>query len=90
MSARDSLGQTPHGTEDAAGANEGYGMAAGVAADRGWVLERIFGRRKVAIGVVHCPPFPGAPRHRQATMPEIVEAALMPMPAAMPRAGSTA
>ena len=52
-------------------------MAAGVAADRGSVLERVFRRRKVAIGVVHCPPFPGAPRHRQATMPEIVEAALM-------------
>jgi membrane complex biogenesis BtpA family protein len=51
-------------------------MAAGVAADRGSALERIFGRRKVAIGVVHCPPFPGAPHHRGATLSEIVDAAL--------------
>ena len=31
-------------------------MATGVAADRGWVLDRIFGRPKAAIGVVHCAP----------------------------------
>ncbi len=51
-------------------------MAAGVAAEREWVLDRIFGRRKVAIGVVHCVPFPGAPRYRGAGTAEIVEAAL--------------
>ena len=51
-------------------------MAAGVAAEREWVLDRIFGRRKVAIGVVHCVPFPGAPRYRGAATAEIVEAAL--------------
>lgn len=51
-------------------------MAAGVAADRGWVLGRIFGRRKAAIGVVHCAPFPGAPRHRGASTAGIIDAAL--------------
>jgi membrane complex biogenesis BtpA family protein len=51
-------------------------MATGVAADRGSALRRIFGRPKAAIGVVHCPPFPGAPRHRGASTAEIVAAAL--------------
>jgi membrane complex biogenesis BtpA family protein len=51
-------------------------MTTGVAADRGWVLDRIFGRRKAAIGVVHCAPFPGTPRHRGASTSAIVDAAL--------------
>lgn len=51
-------------------------MAASVATERGCVLQRVFGRRKVAIGVVHCAPLPGAPRHRGASTPEIVESAL--------------
>lgn len=51
-------------------------MTAGVATGRGWVLDRIFGRRKVAIGVVHCPPFPGSPRYRGADSTAIVDAAL--------------
>ncbi len=51
-------------------------MALGVAASRGWVLDRIFGRSKAAIGVVHCRAFPGAPHHRGESVAEIVEAAL--------------
>jgi membrane complex biogenesis BtpA family protein len=33
----------------------------GVARNRGSVVTDIFGRRKVAIGVIHCPPLPGTP-----------------------------
>lgn len=51
-------------------------MGSGVAADRGSALERIFGRPEAAIGVVHCPPFPGAPRHRGESVAAIVDAAL--------------
>jgi uncharacterized protein len=51
-------------------------MAQGVAANRGSVLERLFGRKKVAIGVVHCPPLPGSPRHAGESMAAIIDTAL--------------
>jgi membrane complex biogenesis BtpA family protein len=38
-------------------------MVAGVAQDLESVLLKIFQKPKVAIGVVHCPPLPGAPRY---------------------------
>ncbi|HET9018210.1 MAG TPA: BtpA/SgcQ family protein, partial [Acetobacteraceae bacterium] len=38
-------------------------MAMSVAAPRGNAIQEIFGRTKVVIGVVHCPPLPGAPDH---------------------------
>ena len=65
-----------HGGELAAEQTTASGISTGVAADRGWVLDRIFGRRKAAIGVVHCAPFPGAPRHRGASTAQIVADAL--------------
>ncbi|MEM1100800.1 MAG: BtpA/SgcQ family protein [Pseudomonadota bacterium] len=34
-------------------------------------IEAIFGREKALIGMVHCPPFPGAPRYRGAAREEI-------------------
>ena len=37
-------------------------------------IEQIFGRPKALIGMIHCPPFPGAPRYRGATMEEIHDA----------------
>jgi membrane complex biogenesis BtpA family protein len=39
-------------------------------------IRDIFGRDKVLIGMIHCPPFPGAPRYRGATMDEIYDACL--------------
>lgn len=39
-------------------------MKSGVSADREPIGLKIFQRRKTAIGVVHCPPLPGAPRYR--------------------------
>ncbi|MFV0336043.1 MAG: BtpA/SgcQ family protein [Tropicimonas sp.] len=39
-------------------------------------IRDIFGRDKVLIGMIHCPPFPGAPRYRGETMNEIVDACL--------------
>lgn len=35
-------------------------------------IEEIFGRRKALIGMIHCPPFPGAPRYRGAAREEIL------------------
>src|SRR6056297_3826213 len=37
---------------------------------------KIFNRPMVVIGVVHCPPFPGTPRHRGASVQAICDAAL--------------
>lgn len=39
-------------------------------------IRDIFGRDKVLIGMIHCPPFPGAPRYRGETMDGIVDACL--------------
>ena len=35
-------------------------------------IEEIFGRKKALIGMIHCPPFPGAPRYRGASREEIL------------------
>jgi len=37
---------------------------------------KIFNKPMVVIGVVHCPPFPGTPRHRGASVQAICDAAL--------------
>lgn len=39
-------------------------------------IEEIFGRKKALIGMIHCPPFPGAPRYEGASMGEIRDACL--------------
>ncbi|WYK06309.1 BtpA/SgcQ family protein [Cereibacter sphaeroides f. sp. denitrificans] len=39
-------------------------------------IHEIFGRDKALIGMIHCPPFPGAPRYRGETMDTIVDACL--------------
>lgn len=39
-------------------------------------VQELFGRTRVAIGVVHCPPLPGSPRHDGEPMAHIVEQAL--------------
>ena len=48
----------------------------GVAAGRGNALERIFGKRRVVIGVVHCLPLPGAPAYAGETTEAVVRRAL--------------
>ena len=39
-------------------------------------IRDIFGRDKALIGMIHCPPLPGAPRYRGAAMGEILDACL--------------
>ncbi|WP_138472656.1 BtpA/SgcQ family protein [Poseidonocella sp. HB161398] len=39
-------------------------------------IRDIFGRGKVLIGMIHCPPFPGAPRYRGETLDAIYDACL--------------
>jgi hypothetical protein len=39
-------------------------------------IREIFGRDKVLIGMIHCPPLPGSPRYRGTTMEEICTACL--------------
>lgn len=39
-------------------------------------IREIFGRDKVLIGMVHCPPLPGSPRYRGAAMEDILAACL--------------
>ncbi|WOI57793.1 BtpA/SgcQ family protein [Palleronia sp. LCG004] len=39
-------------------------------------IEDIFGRPKALIGMIHCPPFPGSPRYRGASLEEICDACL--------------
>jgi membrane complex biogenesis BtpA family protein len=51
-------------------------MNAGVAADRGDVLLKIFQKRTVVIGVVHCPPLPGAPRYDGTPMETVYDRAV--------------
>lgn len=43
----------------------------GVAPPRPHALEAVFGRRRVAIGVVHCAALPGSPRYSGSTLDEI-------------------
>ena len=51
-------------------------MNAGVAADCGDVLLKIFQKRTVVIGVVHCPPLPGAPRYDGTPMETVYDRAV--------------
>ncbi|HZZ24142.1 MAG TPA: BtpA/SgcQ family protein [Roseiarcus sp.] len=51
-------------------------MSLAVADDRGNACLKIFQKRKVAIGVVHCPPLPGSPRFAGAKIETIYEQAL--------------
>ena len=39
-------------------------------------IGEIFGRDKVLIGMIHCPPFPGSPRYRGATMDSLYDTCL--------------
>ncbi|MFD0982624.1 BtpA/SgcQ family protein [Tropicimonas aquimaris] len=39
-------------------------------------IRDIFGRDKALIGMIHCPPFPGAPRYRGETLDEIYDACM--------------
>lgn len=39
-------------------------------------IAEIFGRNKALIGMIHCPPFPGAPRYRGESMDSIYDACL--------------
>lgn len=39
-------------------------------------IREVFGTDKVLIGMIHCPPFPGAPRYRGQTMEDIYDACL--------------
>lgn len=39
-------------------------------------IRELFGRDKALIGMIHCPPFPGSPRYRGASMGEIMDACL--------------
>ncbi|KQY40296.1 BtpA family membrane complex biogenesis protein [Rhizobium sp. Root491] len=41
--------------------------------NRANAIQEIFGRDKALIGMVHCPPFPGAPRYRGAAMDAIYD-----------------
>ncbi len=43
---------------------------------KGSSILRIFKKDRIAIGVVHCPAFPGSPRHDGRSVPEIYDAAL--------------
>jgi uncharacterized protein len=48
-----------------------------VISDRsGGAIKEIFGRSKVLIGMIHCPPLPGAPRYRGGGMGQILDACL--------------
>lgn len=47
-----------------------------ISSNDGNAIEAIFGRPKALIGMIHCPPFPGAPRYRGQAMEEIYEACL--------------
>jgi hypothetical protein len=42
----------------------------------GSAIEEIYGRPKALIGMIHCPPFPGAPRYRGESIDQIYDACL--------------
>jgi membrane complex biogenesis BtpA family protein len=51
-------------------------MTQSISATGGDAIRAIFGRSKALIGMIHCPPFPGAPRYRGAAMEAIYDASL--------------
>lgn len=48
----------------------------GVARQRANALDRLFGKRKVAIGVIHCPALPGSPAYDGESVDVIIERAV--------------
>jgi membrane complex biogenesis BtpA family protein len=51
-------------------------MSIGVSTGRPELFLKIFQRQKVAIGVVHCPPLPGAPRYRGEAIDTVYDRAM--------------
>ena len=51
-------------------------MSATVSPKGGGAIVELFGRPKALIGMIHCPPFPGAPRYDGASVEAIVECCL--------------
>ncbi|PWR02076.1 BtpA family membrane complex biogenesis protein [Meridianimarinicoccus roseus] len=47
-----------------------------ISSSTGTAIRDIFGRPKALIGMIHCPPFPGAPRYDGTPMPAILDACL--------------
>ncbi|MEM6383116.1 MAG: BtpA/SgcQ family protein [Pseudomonadota bacterium] len=47
-----------------------------ISSNDGRAIEDLFGRPKALIGMIHCPPLPGAPRYRGASMEMIIDACL--------------
>lgn len=53
-----------------------YAMPVGVSAPKDHSLSKLFGRKKVAIGVVHCPAFPGSPGYDGAAIDTLYDTAM--------------
>lgn len=47
-----------------------------ISAEKTSAIQDIFSRSKVVIGVIHCAPFPGAPKYRGKTVNDIIDRAL--------------
>ncbi|WP_416262572.1 BtpA/SgcQ family protein [Gibbsiella quercinecans] len=47
-----------------------------ISAEKTSAIQDIFSRSKVVIGVIHCAPFPGAPKYRGKTVDDIIDRAL--------------
>ena len=47
-----------------------------ISAEKTNAIQAIFSRNKAVIGVIHCDPFPGAPKYRGKSVSDIVERAL--------------
>lgn len=47
-----------------------------ISAEKTSAIQDIFSRSKVVIGVIHCAPFPGAPKYRGKTVGDIIDRAL--------------
>ncbi|WP_279026997.1 MULTISPECIES: BtpA/SgcQ family protein [Gibbsiella] len=47
-----------------------------ISAEKNSAIQDIFSRSKAVIGVIHCAPFPGAPKYRGKTVSDIIDRAL--------------
>lgn len=47
-----------------------------ISAEKTSAIQDIFSRSKVVVGVIHCAPFPGAPKYRGKTVGDIIDRAL--------------
>ena len=47
-----------------------------ISAEKTNAIQAIFSRSKAVIGVIHCDPFPGAPKYRGKSVSDIIERAL--------------